>query len=259
MNAIHSRPIRPLSRSLRWISTALTQLATSAFFTLPTAHAEVVATEATPPDFADVAHVQNGCFISTTTYLAKFTAAFPAEQGRAITVTPRQYETPHTIALISWHGAWWARDEYCGVFALGLSVAKTSDSRQLSKLATAVLEKRATKLAKAGRVQLAPDAVPLSPEEQAREVAVAARLLPVATENFRIKSKGQEVSLLLFRLSGGKIAVYDPSSGTLTAKCTSTNSVSIIAAVAVQLGYTADTIQAETLQLRGTLVAGLSQ
>lgn len=259
MNALHSRSIPSLFGSVGRLSTALTQLATIACLALSTAHAESASTENAPPDFADATHVQNGCFISTTAYLAKFSAAFPAEQGRAITVTPRQYETPHTIALISWRGSWWARDEYCGVFALGSSVAKTSDSRQLSKLATTVLEKLATKLAKAGRVQLAPDAVQLSSDEQAREVAVAARLLPVATEKFRIKSKGQEISLLLFRLSGGKIAVYDPSSGTLTATCTSTDSVNIIAAVAVQLGYTANAIQADSLQLRGTLVAGLSQ
>ena len=79
-----------------------------------------------PPVFADAAHVANGCYISAVAYLAKFSTAFPAERGEpAAFVLPSAggSNQPHTLAIVSWRGEWWARDEYFGVVPLGFSSA----------------------------------------------------------------------------------------------------------------------------------------
>jgi hypothetical protein len=61
--------------------------------------------------------------------------------------------------------------------------------------------------------------------------------------------------VVFFRPSAGEIAVYDPSFGTGSAHCASTDDAKVVALVAQRLGYRADNVRAELAPLTGALVA----
>src|SRR5690349_17649388 len=60
-----------------------------------------------PPAFPDAQHVLNGCYISTLAYVTRFRAAFPSERAQPLTVELKQFHGRHTIAVMTWRGAWW--------------------------------------------------------------------------------------------------------------------------------------------------------
>jgi hypothetical protein len=234
-------------------------LVCTATLTLTFAVATAPATESAPPDFPDAVHVENGCYVSATAYLAKFSAAFPAEHALTLTVQPRNYGEPHTLALVSWQSRWWGRDEYGGVFEVGRAVGDGRLTESLRLAAETALGRRAARLAKSGRIAIAP-ATPanLSAARRAHEVATATALLPVRAEPFLVRSGDREIPFLFFRPAAGKIAVYEPVSGTATAETAMTDPAKVVAAVATRLGYRVDSVRPDLSGLRGALVATAS-
>jgi len=210
-------------------------------------HAEVTKSgAATPPDFPDGMHVENGCYLSTLVYLAKFIAAFPGEQAASVMVQPRNYDEPHTIALVSWRGRWWGRDEYCGVFEVDAATHPATVTDSLTSAAEKALEKYSARLAKAGRVAIAPPTpndLPL--EKRAHEIAAARALLTCDSALFWVKTGGRELPFLFFHPAPGLIAVYDPVSGTATAESVMTNGARVVELVAAKLGYKVAAVRAD--------------
>lgn len=191
-----------------------------------------------PPAYRDTAHVPVGCYISTFTFLAKFLADHPQEQGRPLTVNLPSFGGPHTIALVSWQGRWWGRDEYSGVFDLRWAVAATHDMVQLRKAAEYHLGKLSAWHYRIGKIKLAgraPDEIADGARWEA--VRTAARLLPLGSQIFRVGCRGREIPLLFFQPAVGVIAVYDPATGTATAECERRSIPTIVTMVASRLGY----------------------
>lgn len=83
-----------------------------------------------PPDFPDTRHVPNGCYLSAVTYTEKFKAAYPTEHVRLQNFHPRGWPAAHMVALVTWQGAWFIRDEYFGVFS---SSTKSGDEAEESR------------------------------------------------------------------------------------------------------------------------------
>ncbi len=209
-----------------------------------------------PPDFPDTVHLENGCYLSALVYIAQFTAAFPGERAAPLTVRPRNFDEPHTIALLSWNGRWWGRDEYCGVFEIRSSVGNGVITASVKKMAETALGYRASQLARQGRVTIAPPTPPDLPVAlRARDVALARMLLPLATEQFWIRSAGREIPVLFFRPTAERVAVYDPQNGTATAETANTDAAEIVALVAARLGYRSESVHREPLVLPPVLIA----
>lgn len=246
MSSSHFRPARRSARR----RTALSSLLCAFIVTSALAKAERpagnTATPATPPAFPDAVHVEKGCYISTLVYISKFAAAYPAERAAPLTVQSRRFDGPHTIALLTWQGRWWGRDEYCGVFEIREAVGDGTVTAWLQRSAESALELLATQLARRGLIPTAPKTRPnLSVASRTRDVATARRLLRCATEQFWIRSEGREIPVVYFRPAPDRIAVYDPQSGTATAETALTDAAHIVVLVAARLGYTPDSVRRE--------------
>jgi|GEM_PF-2566821 hypothetical protein len=220
---------------------------------------EASVTPQVPPAYPDRTHVTNGCHISTITFLDRFLAEFPDEQGEPLVITMLNADgvrRSHTIALISWQGQWWCRDESFGVFALGCPVEAQPDRRRLNTKAETMLEKHAKMLIRAAMAtpQPAPP-TEMSSEQRIREVAVAARMIPFPTTIFWVKCGSRELPVAFFRPTARQIAVYEPLHGTCLAECSSRDDAKVVSLVASRLGYHVDAIHAEHTSPRGTLVA----
>lgn len=209
--------------------------------------------ESAPPVYPDCEHFHNGCHISAVTYLARFEADFPEERGHpAITALPSAngITKPHTVALVSWRGEWWCRDEYFGVFRLHCPSNKAPDLRGLERH----FQDNVSIVARSHRVRpLNPDST-LSVEQRRRDTTHAAAKLPFPNTLFWVHQGETEVPLVLFRTGPGEVALYDPAHGTAVAKCTVTEDVRVAAAIAVRLGYRADGIRADISSVRGGLM-----
>jgi hypothetical protein len=193
---------------------------------------------ASPPVYQDSDHVSQGCYISTVVYLAKFLAAFPGEFGSPVTIHPKPYPTPHTIALVTWRNEWWLRDEFLGVIRLNLPVTTLEVTAHVTNHAEATLERRALHLSQNVRARIASFGARNGGGVDAfREISQAAKLLPFTSELFRIESRGQKIPLLFFRPRPGYIAVYNPVFGTATAETEVTSSIKVVELVAERLGY----------------------
>ena len=215
--------------------------------------------DATPPAFPDAGHVPNGCYLSTTAYLTRFTAEFPAERAAPVAIAPCGFSAKHTIALLSWRGEWWGRDEYFGVFALNRTVAGNPDPAALARWAEHLLAKHAMRAVKAGRgdyAPAAPDALPA--RELAALVRAAAAALPRANEIFWVHGGREAVPFLLFHPAAGVIAVYDPLHGTATAETKLTDGETIVGLIAAKFGYRVTAVRPDTSFTTGALVAGFS-
>lgn len=205
-----------------------------------TASASAAALSA-PPDFPDPQHVPNGCYLSAVTFAHKFQLRFPGERSSPLAVTLRNADgrrKPHTVALVTWHGAWWGRDEYFGVFPTGIGAA--ADPEAHPQQVERALEKRAA----------ARPAAALLAASNAHGWAVSARrddairaaesLLPFPASTVRIASGHRQIPFLFFRPAPGRIAVYDPIYGTASALCSANDQDRIVATVAARFGYRAD-------------------
>ncbi len=203
----------------------------------------------TPPHYPDATHVYNGCHLSTLAYLAKFNAEFPAEQGQPIVVqllNADGYTRSHTMSLISWHGDWWIRDEYYGVFSLNCTTKAVSDLAQLQALAERIYARHAAEMSRrsdAPHVPVVPSR--LSVEQRIHDVRLAADKVPMAHTIYWVKDGKREVPLVFFRPAPGQIAVYDPAFGTGVAQCSQPDDAKVVAAVASRMGYRADQVRAE--------------
>ena len=218
-------------------------------------------TPQSPPDYPDREHVTNGCHISTITFLDRFLAAFPAERGEPLVITMLNADwvrRPHTIALLSWQGQWWCRDEYFGVFTLDRPVEAKPDMKQLVLRAETMLEKHVKTVMRTAVA--APRSAPptsMSSEQRLREVAVVARTVPFSTTIFWVKCGSRELPVAFFRPTAQQIAVYDPLHGTCLAECSSRDDAKIVSLVASRLGYHVDGVHAELSSPLGTLVASV--
>ena len=210
----------------------------------------------TPPAFRDAGHVPNGCYLSTTAFIARFAAEFPAERAVPVAMAPRGFGGLHTITLLTWRGNWWGRDEYFGVFALNRSVAGNPDPAALVLRAERLLTKLAVSEVKAGRGSYAP-AVPakLPARELATLVRAAAAALPLANEVLWVHGGAEAIPCMFFRPAAGVVAVYHPLPGTATAETTLTESETIVGLVAAKFGYAVAAVRADTTFATGALVA----
>jgi hypothetical protein len=216
----------------------------------------------TPPAFPDEVHVPNGCYLSTAAYLAKFTAAHPAEFASPLTIEPKAYGGPHTVALVSWENRWWIRDEFLGVVSLDRAADGAGITEQLRRHAQTTLDSRAGKMSKRIRNRLADSAdLVAAAVESARDVATGATLLPFPSEQFRVQCADREIALLFFCPAPGRVAVYDPLSGTATAETATRNGRRVVELVAARLGYQVRDVSAvrgEFAPAAGVLVAATS-
>lgn len=202
-----------------------------------------------PPVYADTAHVLNGCHISSLVYLARFLAAFPQKKASPLLVTIRNADgvtRPHTIALLTWRGQWWGRDEYFGVFPLGLAAGRGVVTDTVAREAERALDQHSDLIA-ADRTRKLPGLAParLSVARRGQEVALARKLLPLPARQFWVRCGDAEIPLLFFRPAPGCIAVYDPLHGTATAEVDCADDAAIVAAVARRMGYAVASIRAE--------------
>lgn len=227
-------PTAPLSRQCARLL-RLGLIALSFAFAFPVQASD---SDEKPPVFADTVHVQNGCYLSTARYLAGFRASFPAERGDNVTVEPRGFAGKHTIALVTWRGGWWGRDEYFGVFSLGLPVAGNPDPHALADFATRRFVKHARREVNARRAQYASDSPPaLTTSEVIRFVRLASAITTTPGEVFWARSGIDAVPFLFFRPAAGLVAVYNPNHGTATAETTLSDAAHIVGLVAAKLGY----------------------
>lgn len=214
---------------------------------------------ATPPAFPDAGHVPNGCYLSTTAYLTRFAAEFPAERAVPVAMSPRGFGGRHTVALLTWRGEWWVRDEYFGVLALNRTVAGNPDPAALTRWAALLLAKYAVTEVKAGRRDYAPTAPETLPaRELAALVRAAAAALPRASEILWVHGGGEAVPFLFFRPSAGVIAVYNPLHGTATAETELTDGGTVVGLIAAKFGYPVAAVRPDTTYATGALVAALS-
>jgi len=202
-----------------------------------------------PPDYPDARHVYRGCRLSALTYLAQFNARFPHESSRELEVTRRGAAgaaQAHTVALITWSGTWWFRDEYLGVVSLGWTVDDHGDSAQLRNRCEAELARRIAHLVRFGMPlpwDDAPDELPL--RERIHEVFAARQMLPLASTLYWVQAATQEIPLLFFRPSEGHVAVYDPSLGTAEATTSERDDTQVVASIAQRLGYPVTRVRAD--------------
>ena len=243
--------LRRLLPVLGFMLTATTLLPNSA-------RAEAGAASA-PPDFPDTAHVPEGCYISTAVFVAKFRAAFPEEAAVPATVNVKHYHGPHTVALVSWRGRWWLRDEFMGAVALDATVDARVAGETVRVKAEATLDRRTRLLSKRTRERLADagDRV-VAAMDAALDVATAAALLPCNSERFWVTCGDREVPMLVFRPAVGVVAVYSPIHGTATAETAITNSGRVVELIARELGYNVVALRREPTLPGAAMAANLA-
>lgn len=199
-----------------------------------------------PPNFPDMIHVANGCYISSFVYLSRFRAAYPAERAEtAAIVLPNADGSfkPHTVAIVSWHGQWWARDEFYGLADLRSPSSRPWDLATVTRRVDAICRERYARQTAAGH-RRQPDRAPPGTAEAAQwridHIRTARQLLPVPSEIVWLRSGDLTLPLLFFRTSeGGGFAVYDPGIGTAQAVGEVRDVGRLVAAVAERMGYPA--------------------
>ncbi|MBI5771523.1 MAG: hypothetical protein HZA93_27365 [Verrucomicrobia bacterium] len=209
-----------------------------------------------PPAFPDEHHVLNGCYISTGAFITRFLADHPAERACPLTVDVPGFHGLHTIALLSWRGDWWGRDEYCGVFPLSRDVAANPEPAALRRRAEDALGRHARNEVRAGRAVRAPAPPRTLPvAERAQMISTAAAALPFASEVFWVAGGRDEFPVLFFRPAPDQVAVYEPITGTSRAECKSSDHAGIVRLIAERLGYRVDAVRADFTAPAGALVA----
>ena len=234
-------PLFPAPPRRRRMPRVLPGVATVLLVMISATPASATGPRATPPAHPDAIALRNGCFVSTAAYLARFQAEFPQERAVSLTVELRDYDGQHTIAVVSWRGAWWGRDSQLGVFPVGPTVAAQPAPQRLEAPASAALARQALREEKRGHDPYGRrPTTPLSPAERAAMVREAAAILPQASELFWVAIDRDEVPLLFFRPDPDWVAVYDPLTGTARARCPAGSPGEIVKAVALRLGYRAE-------------------
>lgn len=215
-----------------------------------------------PPAFLENEHVCNGCHLSTMCFLAKYTAAFPNENGQPLVISMMNRDgvrRSHTIALMSWRGAAWCRDEYFGVFSLGASYTQNGDLSRLARKAQQLLERHAQNLVRTNGLPQRPE-VPSEDAVQQRfeEAKLATRILPFSSSLYWVRSGSHEVPMVLFRPSPGVIGVYEPIHGTCLAECSIRDDAKVVALASEKLGYRPDSLRREASVSSSVAASALS-
>jgi len=238
------------------ISSLATALVIIAALANPAARA--ASSPLSPPSYPDAAHVSNGCHLSTIRYLARYLSEFPGERGEPLVINMLNADRSrkmHTVALISWQGHAWCRDEYFGVFALGCPLEARPNLDRLSARAEACYQEHARKLIHmAGMPQRREASENLSSEDRFHEVTQAARIIPFPTTIFWVRSGREEFPVAFFRPGGRQVAVYDPLNGTSLAECSILDDAKVVSLVAARLGYRSDGVRREVFLPGGTLL-----
>ncbi len=229
----------------------------AAFFAALVAAAATPAVPA-PPHYPDATHVFNGCHLSALAYLDRFTTDFPAEQGRPIVVQMRNGDgavRSHTMALVTWNGEWWIRDEYFGVFPLECSPATETKEARLVARAERLYARHAEAAVRAGTARPPEPPARFSAEDRRRNVNAAADKLPVAHMIYWISEGTHEIPVVFFRPARGVIGVYDPVHGSAIIDCTVRDDAKLAGLIAAKLGYHVEGVRAEPAGFYGALIA----
>lgn len=236
-------------------------LAASLFATvLPAAHAS---TATPPPAFADPVYVLNGCHISTLNFVARFQREFPHERAELARVLVRSVDdlrVRHTIALFTWQGAWWCRDDIVGLAALDETVQPNADLAALGSKAEAVLDRvEARKLRQRQTRSSQPEiGAELSSARRTREVRAAAELLPLPGTIYWVRTGSREIPVLLFHPAPGQIAVYEPTVGSCLAETKELDDAKVVKLVGEKLGLAVKRVRAEAPALKPVHAARLA-
>jgi hypothetical protein len=212
-----------------------------------------------PPAYPDIIHVLNGCHLSTIRFLSRYLAEFPAERGETVVVNMRNANgsiQAHTIALISWQGEVWGRDEYYGVFPLGCPSAPPTHLERLSGRAERMLEEHAQTMVRTGQASARGEPpTHLSPDQTLQDVTAATRLIPFTSSVFWVRCGSRERPMAFFRPGDKRIAVYDPEHGTSTAECACPDDAKVVLLVAARLGYAATSVRTDRTSSQPILMA----
>jgi len=213
-----------------------------------------------PPSYPDASHVANGCHLSTIRFLSKFRSDFPGERGAPLVIempNPDGVRRSHTIAVLSWKGMAWGRDEYFGVFALGRPYGAATDPATFLRAAEETYQRHAARVSRRdGMPQRPDDPADLTSAEQLREVTKAARIIPVPTAIYWARKGNHAVPLVFFRPQSGQVAVYDLTHGTCLAACSVRDDAQVVSLFAARLGYQFAGALSNVSAPRETLLAG---
>jgi hypothetical protein len=144
----------------------------------------------------------------------------------------------HTLALISWRGQAWCRDEYFGVFALGCAYEGEPNLDRLTAKAESSYQGHARHLIRNEGTPQRPDSPEeLTQSERIREVTLAMQIIPYPSTIYWLRSGRGEFPVAFFRPSGRQVAVYDPLNGTSLAECSIRDDAKVVSLVAARLGY----------------------
>lgn len=217
------------------------------------------AAPAVPPAYPEAKPVLNGCHISTLAFLARYGAEFPGERGEAVRILMRNVEgvrVRHTIALFTWRGEWWCRDNLLGVAALNRPAAAGTDLAALASEAEGVLDRIETRRNRSRRNRGSSDTATanLSASRRLREVEAAAALLPLASSVYWLRTEGREIPVLFFRPGPGKIGVYEPSVGSCLAESGETDASKVVTLVGEKLGYRVAGVRADAAAERAPVL-----
>jgi len=176
------------------------------------------------PEIKDELHVNNGCYLSASRFLAKFLAANPRAQGTVQTVILPGGEK-HSIAVLKDEGKTWGRDEFIGVFPIHNDAQRSYDSALRRWFREATHKEIASSTG---------ERTPHSFDDRLAEVKRAKALLPEtqASEIMIIPTTRGEIAVLVWNPEPGRGAVYEPSFGTATADTTLTGKALARAALA---------------------------
>lgn len=211
-----------------------------------------------PPSYADTVHVCNGCHLSTIRYLARFQSNFPGEHGEPLVINMMNADRTrrmHTMALISWRGLAWCRDEFFGVFALGCRYDARQNPGALVALAERSYSRQAQKVIRDSGMPSRPGpAEDLTPEQRLQDVSLATQIIPYPSAIYWVKVGHKEIPLALFRPANRQIAVYDPLNGTSLAECSIADDAKVVSAVAARLGYSSGGVRRDPNILGATVL-----
>lgn len=155
-----------------------------------------------PPWWPDQIYAANGCYLSASAYVARLASTYPAADATTYTV-----EIPscrkHTIAVVTWNGVKYGRDQYIGVFKIGDSDPQTSFVATLRRWW------------QAKRTHRYPEKRPSSIAERHAEVLLARQIMSFAkTELVPVITPTGAVTILTWQTTTGELAIYEPMLGT---------------------------------------------
>ena len=248
-----------LNRILKnWARLGLLAITMTLSSTLP-AHARDQGPQQAPPSFPDQAHVCNGCHLSTMRYLAHFLAQYPDERGEPLVINMRNADRTmrmHTMALVSWRGQAWCRDEYFGVFALGIAFGSEADSDRLAARVERLYHSHSQDVIRSAGMPRRPDSPDeMSSDDRLQQVTLATQIIPYHSTIYWLKSGREEFPVAFFRPSARQIGVYDPINGTSLAECSIRDDAKVVSLVAGRLGYRPDHVRRDLNLSRGALLA----